>query len=435
MSSNPLSTNPFVVGEPVPPESFLGRTNEITTAFDQINNSGNLAIWGGPGMGKSSLLDKLAAPEVWKKYLPKKSESVIAVRLNCEVIDPFTPAGFWREILTLLREQLASEPALQTEINKLLISEPTKRDSLQNALKKLGEQNKFLLLLADNYEQALRANEEYTEAQMDAFLKDCRYLANAATERKYLSMVVGSLKRLSDSEYGPKQDPNASPWFNHYLFQPVKLFPQREVEQILKQNIPQITPQLQEAIREITGGHPYLLQIAGFLIYRQLRNPNPLDVKQFVDDFENRTRQIFQNMWIRCSEIEKSLLMLMAISAVNGRLHQRLRFDLSGIDFIFTQRERELTSLREQGVIIPKETKSKYAFSSSIMERWVMQEIWNSDDPTLKGREKIFLNLMSHQQFKNITKVMEWLWNNKNQVPSILEWFTKVVGAIQGIGI
>lgn len=430
-----MSNNPFVVGEPVPPESFFGRTNEIRTAFDQINNSGNLAIWGGPGMGKSSLLDKLAAPEVWEQYLPQKSKSVIAVRLNCEVIYPFTPAGFWREILTLLRDELASEPALQTEIENLLIPEPTKRESLQLSLKKLGEQNKFLLLLADNYEQALGANEQYTEAQMDAFLKDCRYLANAATERKYLSMVVSSLKRLSDSGYGPKQDPGVSPWFNHYLFQPLKLFPQREVEQILKQNIPQITPQLQQAIREITGGHPYLLQMAGFLIYPKLKTKNPLDVQEFVDDFENRTRQIFQSMWNRCSEIEKSLLMLMALSAVNGRLHQNFRFDLGGIDLIFSQKERELTSLREQGVIIRQETTSQYAFSSSIMERWVMQEIWNSDDPTLKGREKVFLNLMSHQQVKKVTTAMEWLWKNKNQVPSTLEWFAKVVAAIQGIGI
>jgi hypothetical protein len=248
---------------------------------------------------------------------------------------------------------------------------------------------------------------------------------------------VTSLKPLS--QLGTKLDPTASPWFNHYLFQPLKLFPQREIEQILKQNIPAITPQLQEAIREITGGHPYLLQIAGFFICRKIQNTKTLDVQKFVDEFADTTKQIFQSMWHRCSEVEQSLLMLMALSGVNGRLHKRFRFDLSGIDFIFTQRERELTSLREQGVIIRKENpngkqgSTEYVFTSSIMERWVMQEIWDSNDPTLKGREKVFLNLMSHSQAKKVTTAMEWLWKNKNQVPSILEWFGKITGAIPGI--
>jgi AAA domain len=429
-----MTQNPFVVGEPVPPERFFGRRDEIATAFDQIYHSGNLAIWGGPGMGKSSFLDKLAAPEVLENYLKNLPQSPIAVRLNCEVIDPFAPCDFWREILKILREHLATEPTLQAEINIILATEATKRDSLQTVLGKLGQQNKFLLLLVDNYDHALRKNEQYTEAHMDAFLKDCRYLANASAERRYLSMVVTSLKRLSQLEF--KQDPGASPWFNHYLFQPLKLFPQREVDQILKQNIPNITPQLQEAIREITGGHPYLLQIAGFFICRKLRSTNTLNVQEFIDEFADSTTQIFKSMWDRCSEVEQSLLMLMALYGVNGRLHKRFHFDLSGIDFIFTQRERELTSLREQGVIIRKENpngkpgSTEYVFTSSIMERWVMQEIWNSDDPTLKEREKVFLNLMNNNQAKKVTTAMEWLWKNKNQVPSILEWFGNITGAI-----
>ncbi|WP_017654897.1 AAA family ATPase [Fortiea contorta] len=423
-------SNPFVVGEPVPPDRFFGRINEITTAFEQINNGGNLSIWGGPGMGKSSFLDKLADPRVLQQYL-HKSEDAIALRFNCEVVEPFTPAGFWREILLAVAAKLANEPTLQTEIDALITTEPAKRDNLQLALKKLGEHNKFLLLLIDNYDHALRTNEQYTEAQMDAFVKDCRYLANAATERKYLSMVVSSLQRLS--ELGPKQDPKVSPWFNHYLFLSLKLFSQREVEQILKANIPQIRYSLQEAIAEISGGHPYLVQIAGFMVYRQIINPTHFDKQAFADEFENRTRQIFQSMWNRCSEIEQSLLMLMALSAINGRLHKRMRFDLGGIDLIFNQRDREFTSLKEQGVIIRTENVGKYAFSSSIMERWVMQEIWQSDDPTLKGREKVLLNIMSRQQVKKVTTAMDWLWQHKNQVPSILEWFAKVVSAFEGI--
>lgn len=58
--------NPFKVGQPVPPESFVGRQSLIDIAFDQINNRSNLAIWGGPGMGKTSFLNLLKSEEVWQ---------------------------------------------------------------------------------------------------------------------------------------------------------------------------------------------------------------------------------------------------------------------------------------------------------------------------------------------------------------------------------
>ena len=51
-----MTPNPFFPGKPVPTESFIGRKSEINFAFDQIYNRSHFAIWGGPGMGKSSFL-------------------------------------------------------------------------------------------------------------------------------------------------------------------------------------------------------------------------------------------------------------------------------------------------------------------------------------------------------------------------------------------
>ena len=173
------------------------------------------------------------------------------------------------------------------------------------------------------------------------------------------------------------------------------------------------------------------------MVYSELKNPNPLNIQEFVDKFETCTRHLFQNMWKSCSQDEKSLLMLMSLSAVNGRLHKSKRFNLSGIDIVFTQRQFDLTNLREKGLIIRKDNKDNneigYAFTSSIMERLVIQEVWNTDDPTLKGREKVFLNLISHKQVKTVTTAMEWLWKNKNQVPDMFVWLEKIVNGIQGI--
>lgn len=421
-----MSNNPFVVGKPVPPEFFVGRKYEIAVAFAQIFQRGHLAIWGGPGIGRSSILELLAAPTVWEKHGLEPSEAVIAL-LSCENIDPFTPSSFWREVLSVMKDNLESESALQTEIEKLLEQGQTTKDSLNKILQKLGKKHKFLVLLVNDFDVALQENEEYTEVNMQQFLSECRSLAVASPGGKYLSMVVTSLKRLS--ELGPKLNPNASPWYNHYLFQQLKPLNDKEIEQLL--GVMPMTLALREAIREIAGRDPRLLQIAGFLLYAQLetdREANKVpNIQEFIKNFETETRHIFQTTWNRCSEIEQTLLMLLALFDLKGRLHKKKNFDLGNIDLIFTQRGRELTNLEEQGVIIRKEEEEKtvYSFASLMMQRWVIQEVWNTNNALIKEREKVFIKLISHKQLGQINSI----WQQKDEVLSTIEWFAKLVAA------
>lgn len=431
-----MPNNPFTLG-PVPPERFVGRKSEIEVAFDLISSRTNLAIWGGPGMGKSSFLEQLASPQVWEAYGQDPSKAVI-VLLSCESIHPFSASSFWREVLSILRDKLDSEPELQAEIETLLNNGQATKDSLRQVLRKLGKQTKFLVLLVDDYGAALCQNEQYTEADMQAFLSECRNLACHSPEKKHLSMIVTSLKPLN--ELGPKLNPTSSPWYNHYFFQPLKPFNKNEVNRLMADM--RMTPELWDAIREIAGGHPALLQIAGFILYKQLRagQGQAPNAEAFAREFESTTRQIFQNIWARCSEVEQTLLMLMALSGLKGRLH-KMHFDLSDIDLIFSQKEKqEVSNLEEQGVIIRtvQAGKTVYSFTSLIMERWVIQELWNSNDPSLQKRQMVFLNLMSHEQAEKFTTAIRWLWKHKDEVPSTLEWFGKVSaalpkGAIEGL--
>ncbi|NES72768.1 MAG: ATP-binding protein [Okeania sp. SIO2D1] len=103
--------NPFTVGKPVPPERFVGRKYEINSTFAQIANGGHVAIWGSPGMGKSSLLEYLKSPEVWHKRGFDLSQVVI-VYFSCLDIEPFLPSEFWLKILNLIAEKFQKNAAL-----------------------------------------------------------------------------------------------------------------------------------------------------------------------------------------------------------------------------------------------------------------------------------------------------------------------------------
>ncbi len=422
------SHNPFVVGKPVPPEQFVGRESLIGAAFDQIHNRSYLAIWGGSGMGKTSFMELLTSPQVWKKHGLDPSQAVI-VRLSCENIIPFTPSGFWREVLSLLKDKLDNQFALPDKIESFLNKGETTKDSLRLVLRQLGAQRKFLVLLVNDYDTALYTNEQYTETDREVFLSECRNLAVHSQESEYLSMIVASLKRLST--LGPQINLIKSPWYNHYLFQCLKPFTDQEVDELLQPLGKQMTPELRNAIREIAGGHPTLLQIAGFLLYRELRTGKVPDFQAFTSDFETNTTHIFQNMWERCSEEEQSLLMLIALSGLQGRLHKKKQFDLSNIDIIFSQRDQELKSLEEQGVIIRSlRQETLYSLTSSIMERWVIQEVWNTNEASLQNRQRVFLNLMSRQQTEKVTNAIRWVGQHKNDVPSALEWIRQVVDVL-----
>lgn len=158
------SQNPFTVGQPVPPERFVGRESEIATAFDQIYSRSNLAIWGGPGVGKSSFLEYLASPQVWYEQGLDPSQAVI-VCLNCLSIFPFRPSAFWREVLSLMKEELEGDAG--SKIDELLGQAEVTKDNLRQVVRQIGRQNKFLVLLLDDYDAVVRPHDEYTEADIE----------------------------------------------------------------------------------------------------------------------------------------------------------------------------------------------------------------------------------------------------------------------------
>jgi AAA domain len=420
-----MSQNPFIVGRPVPPDRFIGRTTEIETAFDQILGPGNLAIWGGPGMGKSSFLELLASPQAWQLRGYDPSQAVI-VLLSCRTIRPFSPMGFWQEVLNLLKDELDVEPELQTQVYTILEQGEANKEGLRQILRQLGEKDKFLLLLVDDYDVALHPCPNYTEADIEAFLSDCRNLASYAKGKQHLSMVVTSLRRLN--ELGPKLKTDGSPWYNHHLFQPVKPFTDNEVATLLG-SMP-MTAALREGIREMCDGHPALLQQAGHLLYRELRAGHVPDPAVFARDFWSSTEHFFEDIWTMASETEQVLMILIALSNLGG-CWQKNRYVFDDVEIIFSQKERELNDLGERGVIVRKHQDGKtiYTFASSMMEWWVVKEIENSDEAWLQQRQRIFLNLMSRKRAENLTKAIYWLWQHREEIPSILEWLGKVSAA------
>lgn len=263
-------------------------------------------------------------------------------------------------------------------------------------------------------------------------MSQCRTVASSSEERKYLTMIVASSRRLN--QLGPRLTPDKSPWYNHYEFRQLKPFTAREVESLLF-GLP-MTPALLECIREIADGHPALLQNAGSILYdildEELQAGQTPNSDELAREFQNATTQLFQQTWEMSDEIEQTLLMLLALSRLEGRLPSKKRYDLGNIDVIFSQKEIELDALAERGVLqyTVEADERSYSFASSIMEWWMVKHIENSNETELQKRQKVFLNLMNHEQKEKVMAAISWLWQNKDRVPSALEWIGKVTAAL-----
>ncbi|MBW4676282.1 MAG: AAA family ATPase [Desmonostoc geniculatum HA4340-LM1] len=421
--------NPFFVGAPVPPASFVGRQSIIAAAFDQIYNRSHLAIWGNTGIGKSSLLQLLASSQAWQQH-GLNIEQAIIVTLNCADIVPFTRDAFWREIFSLLENEIREDEPLHKDIEQMLHSISIVRDNFRLILEKIGEQEKFLLLLLDDYNAALYLNDNYTEDEMQILLSDFRNLGLHSKQENNLSIILTSNKRLN--AITSTDNPGKSPWYNHYLNLQLRLFNEQEISELLGR-MPcelKLTTELKQVIQEVSGGYPVLLQNACYLVYNFWRSGQNLTIENFTGEFLEATKHIFQDWWLSCDEAEQSLLIFIAISHLQSRLKQR-QYELIDIELILSQNERHLTNLEEMGLIkraAQLET-TDYQFTSSMMEFWLLRQIETSDEEKLRRQHEVALKLMSQPQAERIQFIIQRLWHSNDASTSVIDWLSRLAPA------
>lgn len=431
--------NPFYVGGAVPYEYFVGRADDLWGGFDQIRKRSHLATYGGPGVGKSSFLGHLADPRIWPQFGGDPSHTLI-VQLNCmnDLGGPFTPAAFWRESLRGIKDELGKDDPLRSAVETTLQQPTVERRELGDTLGTLGDRGQSVLLLLDDYDAALHQHEAYSESEMLTHLMDFRGLC-LSKQGQGLSVVVASFRRLN--ELGPSLSSGGSPWYNQYLFLPLKPFGDEDVHALLgRLPIPApLKDEMTDGILEMAGCHPALLQNACLLLYPliQGQQQGPVDLDKFADDLLLRTQHLFQNEWRSSAPIEQMLLMLIALARFDGRINGGGAYKLTDVAKTFSQKEMELLDLERRGVIKPTGLSGEdaYVIASSIMEWWIIREIRNAaDDAEIKKREEVFRSF-SRGQAEQAGSLMMKIWEHKEVAVSASGWIGKIAGAFaKGFG-
>jgi len=373
----PSSKRNFYPDKPVPPEKFVGREFELNTISDKINSRGHVAIYGSSGMGKTSLLkyvQYVQSPNFLQKQGLDSSKALIVYQ-NCET--SFTIDNFWEKVLKELRNEAENDGDVQAEIDNVLKQKTIEIIDIRQILRKIGEREKFFLLLLDDYHGIVGTKEEYINdhnksKEMETFLSELRNLAVHSTEGQYFSTIVTTFQKLH--ELGPELSRGGSPWYNHYSYIPLKPFSLEDVDKyFLKSDsvsFISISEDIQkEKVLEMTGGYPGLLQCVGDIFSRL----DPVDIDTLNAKLKDYAEKTFQGIWRNFEKNEQEILKLIAIDNSKGKLRGK-SYSLNGIDQEFIRNSSILNSLKQKGFIYELDKPNKYNFYSSLMKDFVVQE-------------------------------------------------------------
>jgi len=400
-----IQRNPFICGGPVPPTYFVGREREVRTIFGQIASParGSVAISGDRRMGKTSLLQYVCDPIVIENWGLSPDEYFF-VYLDCPTIGSFTPSRFWQRILTLLSRQAreASLTPLVKTIEEALEKETIGAPEVESVLDAIHRTGRALALLLDEFEWAIDPEDEHTTR---VFLSEFRALTTRRP--RVLSLVVATREELKKLCQPIRF--TTSPFYNNFLFRSLTPFIEKEINQLLDQTLEgtgiEFGPEERKLIQELGGTHPYLVQLAGALVFdaraQGLEVANCLEL--ITTGFKEQAQYHFAEVWEDSSPQEKMLLILFALCGLATREKEQ-GYDVEPLQHILNRDKRAMTSLAKRGLITSVGPTA--VLSPPTFESWVLREIRSCDEREFTEYASLMFDLLAEEEAECAVEAM-----------------------------
>ncbi len=280
--------NPYVFDCPVSnPSDFFGQEEILAQCWETAERECHYAIAGGPGSGKTSLLNQLWNPGA-RIQAPPSAENVLFVYLDCRLVP--SSEAFLEQVARSILEQLPS--SLADEYRGACTSEREFEDLIQCSPKKP-------ILLMDNIDYITR----HPHFPLDFF----RYMRGIADLD--MSIITTSNQSLKDC-FSP--DPACSDFWNKLAPLNLRPFTEEAVTALLTEQGRRSGISLlpyREEIETLAGRIPFFVQLACWHYFEASRDhTGPLS----SSEHEYVRRQVaqgatpqFQRIWENLSADER----------------------------------------------------------------------------------------------------------------------------------
>jgi hypothetical protein len=294
--------NPYNYESPLDGRAtFYGRSSELTRIASRIaaERPQSVSVVGPTQTGKSSLVNYFFDPDVQADYLEGQTTHVL-LRLRLSMDTPATPAEFFERVSQSLK--FAGVEMVPSQ------------DGFSDVVRQLMSEERRMIVFLDDFGEVTR-NAGFT---LD-FFSFLRSIANGS-DVAYLTTSSRPLNTLCHT-----QDIEESPFFN--IFTTVNLDPFSEADARRLVTEPAAAAGSPfgdeiEPILELSGRHPYLLQVAASVAFDSRAAGQVFSVSAQSERVYEISRGYLNRVWEELSEPQRQVLAAVSAAKPVERRHQ-----------------------------------------------------------------------------------------------------------------
>jgi hypothetical protein len=424
--------NPFI-NKITHPEFAIVTPQKASRFFSSLlADGGSLGIYGERGLGKTLMLNYIAnPPENWREMHFKNH---IFIFFNCQdTVIPLSTRNFWIQTTKQLDRKLKPSPIKDKCLALITRAEDDvdlSHNDFHEVLDVAGGAGTHIVFVLDDFDCLIRTSPEHLD-NTRIFLQGFRSLTTRDSNKANLVVATRySLQELCK----PLSAPYYSTFENGFTNYRLRSFSEKELlkflERVEQTNQPPFSSVERHYIAYLSGFHPKLAQIAAAEIFDQrIETSSPLsDLTPVGERFKSDARSLFESLWQGASEIERLLMMLIALQKLRGKVTEA-QYDLSDLQHLLIQREREIIELTERGLLIRTQTNPPaWDLFSPIFHWWILKEIEATNPEQLADRRKVWGNLITQEREKQISNLIDWIKQNRGSIEAFGRGLLRIAG-------
>jgi tetratricopeptide (TPR) repeat protein len=368
--------NPFRFGPPVSSnDEFFGRELIIGKILSLIDKGMPCSIVGERRTGKTSLLLHISHPDS-RKLVESKLGPSLVVYQDLQGYNDLTFDKFWRLILNESLHQATIQGLHKNVLslhNELISNKELDTHIIRKFALQLKQLKIRLLLLLDEFEYVSH-NSELDRSFFGG-------LRNLISSNLLVSAIIASRKQLTEIErLIPGFDITTSPLFNVFTTLNIGVFHNNDARTLCNTYLQGTTVKFTDDdfkfLFELTGYHPFFLQMASFYLYEEYERNPKVNInekeKSVIKSFSDQCNPHFEFYWSQCSDTEKIVL---GIFATADRENKKIYSKEKQAKFSSAHQ-----SLINKALLIPSPgNRDEYRIVSSAFSTWINETLLLTD--------------------------------------------------------
>jgi hypothetical protein len=355
--------NPFLHSNPVPPEHFRGRKSERRRIVGRIVNAGESTSITGPfRCGKTSLLQYVSDSSLKSTLYGDRANQLIFSSLDIGTLgSEFDQAQFWSRALETFQDHINTNdiaPSL-SEAYQVCQQNQFGNYVLEKLIAEIKKANLRLVLLLDGFDGLLHHKLNSTE-----FFGGLRQLASLSKGALAL-LITGNTPLAQLNQQTQYFNRTGSPYFNFMDEVILGALTEGEIDELLRLADDRFTEDDRRFIKDIAGGHPYLLQLTASIlwdIYEDGDEGEAMERQQSAGRvLYDQVKEKLDKTWKSWDENMQKVFVSIALVSLEKPLKIR-HIDVKSISQEINRYKMELDNLERYGFLKTDEKENRQVY-------------------------------------------------------------------------